>query len=115
MSTLNEYRTCLNELAGATPRKKAALIRSLLPSIEAAPSSGQTLKDIWTALEKKRLGMAYRVFQMTVWRARRSKKTTAPGDWEKVNVSAPQEPLQSEPLNVEGRDPLANLRRLEEN
>jgi len=116
MSTLNEYRTCLNELAAATPRKKAALIRSLLPSIEAALSSGQTLKDIWTALEKKGLGMAYRVFQMTVWRARRSKKTTAPRDWEKVNVSSLQEPLQqSEPLNVEGRDPLANLRRLEEN
>jgi hypothetical protein len=116
MSTLNEYRSCLNELAAATPRKKAALIRSLLPSIEAALSSGQTLKDIWVALEKKGLGMAYRVFQMTVWRARRSKKTTAPRDWEKVNVSSPQEPLQqSEPLNVEGRDPLANLRRLEEN
>src|SRR5207302_979204 len=116
MSTLNEYRTCLNELAAATPRKKAALIRSLLPSIEAAFSSGQTLKDIWTALENKGLGMAYRVFQMTVWRARRSKKTTALRDWGKVNVCSPQEPLQqSDPLNVEGRDPLANLRRLEEN
>ena len=116
MSTLNEYRTCLNELAAATPRKKAALIRSLLPSIEAALVSGQTLKDIWVALEKKGLGMAYRVFQMTVWRARRSKKTTAPRDWEKINVSSPQEPLQqSEPLNIEDRDPLANLRRLEEN
>jgi hypothetical protein len=116
MSTPNQYRTCLNELAAATPRKKAALIRSLLPSIEAALGSGQTLKDIWTALENKGLGMAYRVFQMTVWRARRSKKTTAPRDWEKVDVSSPQEPLQqSEPLNVEGRDPLENLKRLEEN
>jgi hypothetical protein len=116
MSTLNEYRTCLSELATATPRKKAALIRSLLPSIEAALSSGQTLKDIWRALENKGLGMAYRVFQMTVWRARRSKKTTAPRDWEKVNDASPQQPMQqSEPLSVEGRDPLANLRRLEEN
>src|SRR5437667_5432656 len=83
MSTLNEYRACLNDLAAATPIKKAALIRSLLPSIEAALSSGQTLKDIWVALEKKGLAMAYRVFQMTVWRARRSKKTTAPRDWGK--------------------------------
>ena len=116
MSTLNEYRACLRELAAATPRKKAALIRSLLPGIEAALVSGQTLKDIWAALENKGLGMAYRVFQMTVWRARRSKKRTAPRDWEKVDVSSPQEPLQqSEPLNVEGRDPLENLRRLEEN
>jgi hypothetical protein len=101
MSTLNEFRSCLNELAAATPRKKAALIRSLLPSIEAALSSGQTLKDIWTTLEKKGLGMAYRVFQMTVWRARRNKKATAPRDWEKVNVSSLQEPLQqSEPLPI---------------
>jgi hypothetical protein len=116
MSTLHEYRNCLNELAAATPRKKAALIRSLLPSIEAALSSGQTLKDIWVALEKKGLGMAYRVFQMTVWRARRSKKTTAPRDWEKGNVSSPQGPLQQgDLLNAEGCDPLANLKRLEEN
>jgi hypothetical protein len=101
MSTLKEFRSCLNELAAATPRKKAALIRSLLPSIEAALSSGQTLKDIWTTLEKKGLGMAYRVFQMTVWRARRNKKATAPRDWEKVNVSSLQEPLQqSEPLPI---------------
>jgi hypothetical protein len=53
---------------------------------------------------------------MTVWRARRSKKTTAPRDWEKVNVASPQEPMQqSEALNVEGHDPLANLKRLEQN
>lgn len=115
MSTLNEYRTCLNELAAATPRKKAALIRSLLPGIEAALGSGQTLKDIWIALENKGLGMAYRVFQTTVWRARRNKKTTAPRDWEELNACSPQESLQqSEPLNVERRDPLENLKRLEE-
>lgn len=116
MSTLNDYRNCLNELAATTPRKKAALIRSLLPSIEATLSSGQTLKDIWAALESRGLGMAYRVFQMTVWRARRSKKTTAPRSWEKDHGSAPQESgKQGDPLNVEGRDPLENLKRLEEN
>jgi hypothetical protein len=60
--------------------------------------------------------MAYRVFQMTVWRARRSKKTTPPRDWLRANVSSPQEPPeQGDPLNVEGRDPLANLKRLEQN
>jgi hypothetical protein len=43
----------------------------------------------------------------TVWRARRNKKTTAQHDWEKVNVSSPQEPPhQGDPLNVAGRDPL---------
>src|SRR5436309_14999625 len=112
MSTLHDYRPCLNDLAAATPRKKAALIRSLLPIIEAALISGQTLKDIWVALEKKGLGMAYRVFQMTDWRARRSKKTTAPRDWGKVNLSSPQDPpQQGEPFNVQGRDQVAKLRR----
>lgn len=114
MSTLNEYRSCLNELVGATPRKKAARMRSLPPSIEAALSSCQTLKDIWVVLEDRGLGMAYRAFQMTVWRARRSKKATAPRSWD--YGSAPQRPgQQTDPLNVEGRDPLENLKRLEEN
>jgi len=104
ISTLNEYRSCLNELAGATPGKKAALIRFLLPSIEATLSSGQTLKDIWVVLENRGLGMAYRVFQMTVWHARRSKKATAPRSWEKDYGSAPPNPgQQTDPLNVEGR------------
>ena len=116
MSTLNEYRSCLNELAAATPWKKAALIRSLLPSIEAALYSGQTLKDIWTALENKGLGMAYRVFQMTVWRARKSKKTTAPSSWGKNSGSSECEQLQQrDVLKSDGHDPLANLKRLEEN
>ena len=114
MSTLNEYPSCLNELAGATPREKAACMRSLLPSIEAALSSCQTLKDIWVVLENRGLGTAYRAFPMTVWRPRRSKKATAPRSWD--YGSAPQKPgQQTDPLNVEGRDPLENLKRLEEN
>src|SRR5437879_13878078 len=92
MSTLNEYRACLNDLAAATPRKKAAIIRSLLPSIEAALGTGQTLKDIWVALEKKGLAMAYRDSQMTVGRARRRKKTPAPRVWETSTDSSPPEP-----------------------
>ena len=45
-----DYRLCLEKLAGDPPRRKAALIRSLLPGIEAALHSGQSLKDIWEAL-----------------------------------------------------------------
>jgi hypothetical protein len=50
MSTMNGYRPCLNELAADMPKKKTAPIRSLLPSIEKALSSGQTLKDFKTTL-----------------------------------------------------------------
>ena len=45
-----DYRPCLEKLAGAPPKRKAALIRSLLPGIEAALHSGQSLKDIWGKL-----------------------------------------------------------------
>ena len=72
-----DYRPCLEKLAGAPPKRKAALIRSLLPGIEAALHSGQSLKDIWEALGNEGLQEA------------------------KVKT-------------VEGRDPFANLRRLEE-
>ena len=49
-----DYRRCLDKLAGAAPERKAALIRSLLPGIEAALNSGQSLKEIWEALRKRR-------------------------------------------------------------
>jgi hypothetical protein len=39
-----DYRHCLDKLVGAVPERKAALIRSLLPGIEAALNSGQSLK-----------------------------------------------------------------------
>ena len=55
MSTQNNYRRCLEHLAAAPPKRKAALIRSLLPGIEAAVNSGQSLKDIWEALRNRRL------------------------------------------------------------
>jgi hypothetical protein len=45
-----DYRPCLEKLASAPPKRKAAIIRSLLPGIEAALHSGQSLKDIWEAL-----------------------------------------------------------------
>src|SRR6516225_852074 len=83
MSMLKDYRASLEELTARTPKKKAALIRSLLPSIEAALRSGQTLKDIWETLRTQGLNMGYHVFQMTLWRARRSKAGTAPDGWGK--------------------------------
>jgi len=68
-----DYRPCLEKLVGAPPKRKAALIRSLLPGIEAALHSGQSLKDIWEALGNEGLEMTYHVFHMTVWRARKTR------------------------------------------
>ena len=114
MSTQKDYRRCLEKLAATPPKRKAALIRSLLPGIEAAVTSGQSLKDVWEALETEGLQVSYHTFLMAVWRARR--KPTAPSGWGKQEK--PSEPQGLGEAGAEGageRDPLANLRRLEEN
>jgi hypothetical protein len=56
MSMLMDYRSSIEELTATTPKKKAALIRALLPTIEAALRSSQTLKDIWDTLEARQAG-----------------------------------------------------------
>jgi len=111
----NDYRRCLDKLAGASPKKKAALIRSLLPGIEAALNSGQSLKEIWEALGSEGLQMSYRVFHTTVARARKARKPTAAGNWGKQDKPSETQGLQEATVETVGeRDPLANLRRLEE-
>ena len=109
-----DYRLCLEKLAGDPPRRKAAIIRSLLPGIEAALHSGQSLKDIWEALGNEGLQMTYHVFHMTVWRARKIRKPTDASNWGKLDKSSEAQGLQEAKVKtVEGRDPFANLRRLE--
>src|SRR5260221_13325897 len=83
-----DYRLCLEKLARDPPRRKAAIIRSLLPGIEAALHSGQSLKDIWEALGNEGLQMTYHVFHMTVWRARktRSHLINAPTSWKRWDL-----------------------------
>ena len=116
MSTLKEYRSSIQELTATTPQKKAALVRSLLPTIEAALRSGQTLKAIWETLDKQGLNVGYHVFQMTLWRARRSKAGTPPGGWEKdTKLSDSEQPREEDVPTPEARDPFANLKRLEAN
>jgi hypothetical protein len=111
----NDYRRCLDKLAGASPKKKAALIRSLLPGIEAALNSGQSLKEIWEALGSEGLQMSYRVFHITVSRARKARKPTAASNWGKQDKASETQGLQKATVETVGeRDPLANLRRLEE-
>jgi hypothetical protein len=112
VSTHNDYRGCLEKLTAAPPKRRAALIRSLLPGIEAALTSGHNLKDIWEALVTEGLQVSYHTFYMVVWRARR--KPTANSGWGKQDK--PPEAQRLPETKVEtavGRDPFANLRRLE--
>ena len=114
MSTQKDYRRCLEQLAAAPPKRKAALVRSLLPGIEAALNSGQGLKDIWEALETEGLQVSYHTFQMAVWRARR--KPIATSGWGKQEKPSELQGVGEPGVEVvEERDPLANLRRLEDN
>ncbi len=87
-----DYRQCLDELAGAVPKRKAALIRSLLPGIETALMCGHGLKEIWVALAGERLHMSYHVFHKTVSRSRNARKPTAARSWGK----------QDKPLEAQG-------------
>ena len=112
-----DYRQCLDKLAGAGPETKAALIRSLLPGIEAAVNSGQSLKKIWQALASEGLQMSYHSFHKAVWRARRMRKPTAANNGGKQDKPSEAQGLReakTETETVGERDPLANLRRLEE-
>jgi hypothetical protein len=110
-----DYRQSLDKLASTSPRRKAALIRSLLPGIEAALQSGQSLKDIWEVLGNDGLQMSYRVFHITVSRARKARKPTAASNWGKQDKPSESRGMQEAKVDTVGeRDPLANLRRLEE-
>jgi len=111
---MEHFRQCLNKLAATPPRRKAALIRSLLPGIETALRCGHGLKEIWVALEGEGLQMSYRVFHKTVSRSRNAKKPTAPSSWGKQDKPLEaQEPRGTKVEAGEERDPLANLTRLE--
>jgi len=72
-----DYQRCLDKLASTAPETKSALIRSLLPGIEAALNSGKRLKAIWEALREEGQQMSYHSFHKTASRSRKVKKPTA--------------------------------------
>ncbi len=111
MSTQKDYLRCLEQLAATPPQSAVALIRSLLPGIEGALRAGQNLKSIWEALQCEGLQVSYHTFYMVVWRAGR--KRTAPSSRGKQPKPSEVKALR-ETEAVEERDPLANLKRLEE-
>ena len=87
LSMKKDYQRCLDKLASTAPETKSALIRSLLPGIEAALNSGQRLKAVWEALRQEGLQMNYRSFHKTVSRARKMRKATAASSWGKQDKS----------------------------
>ena len=116
LSMRKAYQRCLDKLAATAPETKSALIRSLLPRIEAALNSGQRLKAIWKALRKEGLQITYRGFHMTVSRARKMGTPTAAGSRGKQDSSPAVQQLQETKVEtVQDRDPFENLKRLEEN
>jgi hypothetical protein len=108
----NDYRRCLEQLADKPPGRIGVIVRAILPGIEAAMNAGQSLKDIWQALEAEGLSVSYNVFHVCVWRARR-KPTAAQGCGKRDGAGASTEKTRSDTHEVE-RDPLANLKRLDE-
>jgi hypothetical protein len=116
MSMKKDYQHCLDKLATAAPETKSALIRSLLPGIDAALNSGQRLKAIWEALRREGLQMSYHSFHKTVSRSRQMKKPTpASGLGKHEEAPAAQGSMETKVAAVENRDPFANLKRLEQN
>ena len=113
MSTQNDYRRCLEQLAATPPKRPVALIRSLLPGIEAATRSGQNLKAIWEALQAEGLQVSYHTFYIVVWRARR-KRTPPSSKGKQAKPCEAKTFRKTELETVEERDPLANLKRLDE-
>jgi hypothetical protein len=114
MPMQEHYSRCLQQLAADPPKRRVALIRSLLPAIEAALTSGQKLKDVWEALQSEGLQVSYHTFYMVVWRARR-KPTAHSNSGKQYKPSEPQRLRETKVETVEERDPFASLRRLEEN
>jgi hypothetical protein len=113
MSKQKDYLRCLEQLTSAPPKSAVRLIRSLLPGIEGALRSGQNLNGIWEALQTEGLQVSYHTFYMVGWRARRMRPALY-SRRKQTKPSGAKTSRETEAETVEERDPLANLKRLEE-
>jgi hypothetical protein len=73
VSTPNRFRHALEKLTAEPPSTKTALVRLLLPAIEAAFASEKTWKDVWQCLADDGLNMSYETFRKVLSRARKKK------------------------------------------
>lgn len=116
LSISNRCRATLEKLLSTVPSRKTAPVYTLLPEIELALASGWTRKELWESLSSDGLEVSYKTFNTIIRRARKKPRATAPRNWGKDSGSSECEQLQQrDVLNSDGHDPLANLKRLEEN
>ena len=108
----NRLRRTLEKLAAEPPSTKTALIRRLLPALEATFASGKTWKGIWKSLADDGLNMSYGTFRKLVVRARKKVcPSAAPGGKSADETAASAQVTESRVV----RDPFENLKRLEAN
>jgi hypothetical protein len=110
VSTPNRFRHTLEKLAAEPPSTKTALIQSLLFEIEAALASGKTWKQVWQCLADEGLDISYQTFRKVLQRVRKKARMSAPRG---KSLELPGVCAQETADGV-ARDPLANLKRLEE-
>ena len=115
LSIANHCRATLEKLLSTVPSRKTAPVYVLLPEIELALASGWTRKELWESLSSDGLEVSYKTFNTIIRRARKKPRATAPRNWGKERGSSECEQQQGEVLNSDGHDPLANLKRLEQN
>jgi hypothetical protein len=116
LSISNRCRATLEKLLSTVPSRKTAPVYALLPEIELALASGWTRKELWESLSGDGLEVSYKTFNTIIRRARKKPRATAPPNWGKERGSSECEQLQQgDVLNSDGHDPLANLKRLEQN
>ena len=116
LSIANRCRATLEKLLSSVPGRKTAPVYTLLPEIELALASGWTRKELWESLSSDGLEVSYKTFNTIIRRARKKPRVTAPRNGGKERESSECEQLQQgDVLNSYGHDPLANVKRLEQN
>jgi len=111
-STPNRFRHTLEKLAAEPPSTKTALIRSILSEIEGVLASGKTWKQVWQCLADDGLDISYETFRKLLQRVRKQARISAPPRGKSLELPGV---CGQETADSVARDPLANLKRLEEN
>jgi hypothetical protein len=112
VSTPNRFRQALEKLAAEPPSTKTALMRSLLSDIEAALASGKTWKQVWQCLADDGLDISYETFRKLLQRVRKKARISAPRSGKSLELPGA---YSQETVDGVARDPLVNLKRLDEN
>ena len=110
MSSTFQFRQALERLAAATPGRKTALLRLLLPAVERALTSGKTWKQVWQCLTDEGFDISYQTFHRLLRRVRREARVTAASSGKRPELTSPR---LEEPAGAGEYDPLAKPRRVE--